>query len=147
METGQAVQTSQSAAPGALQPMTKPKSIGGWLLFFCLGTILFTPLTLLKEAVGSKLLQVHIVDGVLICASLAAGIAVATVSNKAKLFVRIYFLFWLIMGGRFLLNVLTAEELDITRILLAVRPTLYVVVWALYFRSSKRVKETFGENW
>ena len=117
------------------------------MLLFCFGTIILTPMALLAEINRSKLVQVYVVDSVLICASLAAGIAVASVSSRAKLFVRIYFLLWLIMAARYFLAVLGTGELNSTRIAPAVGTTLYVFVWALYFRSSKRVKETFGENW
>ena len=74
MEIEQAAQTPDSAAKDSLQPMTKPKSIGGWLLLFCFGTIIGTPVRLLAEITGSKLVQVYVVDSVLICASLTAGI-------------------------------------------------------------------------
>ena len=147
MEIEQAAQTPDSAAKDSLQPMTKPKSIGGWLLLFCFGTIIGTPVRLLAEITGSKLVQVYVVDSVLICASLTAGIAVATVSSRAKLFVRIYFLLLVIMAARIFLAVLSMGELDSTRIAAAVGNTLYVFVWSLYFRSSNRVHETFGENW
>jgi hypothetical protein len=145
MEIEQAVQTP--AAKDSPPATTKPKSIGGGMVLFCIGTILLTPMMLLSEVRESKLLWVQVADSVLICASLAAGFAVVSASSRAKLFVRIYFLSLLILAARYFLAVLGMGELDGRRIAPAVRITLYVFVWALYFRSSKRVKETFGENW
>ncbi|HEX7962771.1 MAG TPA: DUF2569 family protein [Terriglobales bacterium] len=143
----EAVQTEQPVPPPAAEMSSRPKMIGGWLLLFCVGTILLLPMDLLQEIRESKHLWVQIYDSALLCASLSAGISLVMVSPRAKVFVRIYFLLLLIIVGLIVVRFLNEGRIGHASVMHIFRTTSYVVIWSLYFRSSKRVHETFGENW
>ena len=121
--------------------------IGGWLVLFCVGTILLLPMDLLQEIRESKHLWVQIYDSALLCASLLAGISLAVGSRRAKIFVRVYFLLLLIIVGLIVVRFLNEGKIGHASVMHIFRTTTYVVIWSLYFRSSKRIHETFGENW
>jgi hypothetical protein len=142
----EAVQTEQFATAHAAEMSATPK-IRGWLLYFCLGAILLNPMFLWNEVMESKHLWVQIYDSALLCASLSAGISIVMVSRRAKVFVRIYFFLLLIIVGLILVRCLNEGRISHASMVHMLRTTSFVVVWSLYFRSSKRVRETFGENW
>jgi len=125
---------------------TKPKRVGGWLVLFCFGTILFSPLMYLAEALGSKDFLTQFFDVLLIPASLVAGISVWRISRRAKIFVRSYFVLVLALAS-ILIGLATAGKMEFEDIKTVTRTSVFVLIGSLYFRTSRRVKETFGENW
>jgi len=100
----------------------------------------------LAEALGSKDFLTRFFDVLLIPASLVAGISVWRISRRAKIFVRSYFVLVLALAS-ILIGLATAGKMEFEDIKTVTRTSVFVLIGSLYFRTSRRVKETFGENW
>ena len=147
-----------SAAPApALEPSsTAPvlpirkdlQGVGGWLLFFCISLVLLGPLAILAETTSSSIDTAGIVLDI---ARASFGVVVAIFIWRVRPLV--FPLLWIYFGIVALIAVLgiigfalTVDQSEPRDLVVPVRSLIYVVIWVLYFRSSQRVRATFGRN-
>lgn len=141
------------SAPGhaVAPPIRKDlQSVGGWLLLFCIGTTIVSPVTVLNALVsaGVEFNPAFLVPAAMAIFGIVVGITVWTRSTMAIPMLRIYFL---VLGGLTLLNlsflVARSHQADIEVAMMAyVRTLIFVAIWAAYFHKSERVRATFGRN-
>jgi hypothetical protein len=130
-------------------PIERPdlEGIGGWLLVFVVG-VGFLALAQLTATFRAPDLFTRILEGNLAGLSAVTVILVAKVKRAAFMWLRIYFV------GRLLFAVLvyigssigSADTQPPARNLVLIRSLLYASVWFMYFKTSKRVRATFGRN-
>ncbi len=144
-----------------------PQGVGGWLLLFCLGLIVFFPLFTLNNLVSSHrtalslasrypgLLVVTLVDGALSLAMVAfsiyAGVSLWRIRPGAVRTAEIYLLCYLCYQGiaavlPYLAGLpsLANRTMSAETAMQAVRALGYVGIWTLYLRKSERVRATYG---
>lgn len=127
-------------------------------MFFCVPLTILSPVSALLSLPRLALHDVSpliIVPLALICFSAFVGINVLMVTKRAITWLQAYFI---ISGGTALFGIgytvalfLSADEeasgVELARTILPyIRILAWVVIWAVYFHKSKRVKATFGRN-
>ena len=146
-------QQPPSLTPGASSEATELRGIGGWLLLFCAGLTVISPLVVVAEAANSK-------DGLTIATDL--GLAALYIytgiglwRTKANYFkwLKVCFVVNLILGVLGILGSIWTQpdslqhELSTSNDLAAsIRSIVGVAIWGSYFRKSKRVRVTYGRN-
>jgi len=156
-QCGQAAKVQLALQPDTVKP--KLKDVGGWLLFFCVSLTILSPvsalLSLPRLALAQDISPLIIVPLILIGFSAFVGINVWMVAKRAMMWLKAYFI---TLGGTALFAIayfatlfLSAdEEASGVELLRTIFPYLrvltWVVIWAIYFHKSKRVKATFGQN-
>jgi hypothetical protein len=117
--------------------------VGGWLMLFVFG-ITFLAMAQVTAALKSEHLFSKIVEFNFAALSIAIAILVGTANKAAIPWLRLYF------ASRIFLAVLLyaggSDSGQLNRNLLLLRSALYVTVWFFYFRTSERVRLTFGRN-
>ena len=167
--------TSNSAMPGSLPPKPQPAApavavderignplcgVGGWLLLFCVGTAILSPLALLADAAQNPTDPLTVIFDVALAGfSAVVGIALWRVIPHSLGLVRAYFIVLLGVGllslavgllsnlGSFALQGRSlASPESVETLFGAIRPAIFAVVWWSYFKKSQRVRLTFGRN-
>lgn len=140
------------------------KGIGGWLLFFCLTLILFTPLQSLKGIMDygnvSKYFQnfpelktfilIDLAMGIpIIIFSIITGILLLQIRQNAVKIAKIYLLTNLLYSIISFIFPFIILPSNLTQVMVGdltkdtVRSIGYVIIWFSYLNASKRVKNTF----
>jgi hypothetical protein len=129
------------------------QGLGGWLSLFFIGIVILGPVLNLRDALTS-----HDKFSLVFCLLFAGyevfiGILIAKYSPKALTHLRIYFVICIVLG---LINIAFASlnSSEASRasyaggsvLAIGFRDIIAAVIWALYFRISKRVFNTFGRN-
>jgi hypothetical protein len=133
-----------------LRPIRKDlQGVGGWLLLFCIGLVVLSPLVTLvlvfnradTDVLGMVLGFVRAAVGVV------AGVFLWNVRPVA------FTLLWIYFGIVALLSVLgfvgfvmNAEQATPQDMIVSIRALIYALAWFLYFKKSERVRATFGRN-
>jgi hypothetical protein len=126
--------------------------VGGWLLLFCIGATVISPLV-----IGAELIQnlndtfVVLVDISVAALSIYTGIAVWRVRPDAFRMLKIYFvviavLAALSIAGSFVSKSDPSKGAPDDFMAVGLRSLVAVIIWGLYFHKSRRVKDTFGTN-
>jgi Protein of unknown function (DUF2569) len=135
-----------------LENYSGPKGVGGWLLLFCLGTTILTPVMLLREAMNnSSDLTVVAIDIGLTVLALSTGIALWSHSRYALPLVRAYFIAQLALAVLIILantvgSAAAGPQSSGNFVYQGIRTFLVVALWWSYFHKSERVLATYGRN-
>lgn len=156
-QCGQAAKAQLMPEPARVKP--KLKDVGGWLLFFCISLTILSPiaalLSLPKLALAQDINPWIIVPLILIGFSAFVGINTWMISKRAMMWLKAYFI---AVGGTALFAIAyymtlffsAEEDASLAELMMTIFPYLrmltWVVIWAIYFHYSKRVKATFGQN-
>lgn len=156
-------------APGpSLAAQPQYKGVGGWLLLFCIGATILSPLIIAVRTIAlwadtatldilpayrTIVLATTIANVVIVAAALNAGIALWRVRPGALTAVKWFFLvlglailalypvvFALQLEPTVMAGAITGQTID------AVRAGIFILIWWLYFKKSKRVLATYGRN-
>ena len=124
------------------------EGVGGWLLLFCIGTTMITPVVAIFTAASSRDLSVWLVELGLASLAIFTGISLWAGRKNALRLVKIYFIVLLCLAALALLgsSSTTTDPSHLEGTPAAVRTLSTVVIWGLYFKKSKRVRNTFGHN-
>ena len=123
-----------------LEMENKYKGVGGWLLLFCVGLTILSPLNLLLEiSKESGFTFVVIFDICLICFCIYTGFCLWTVRPNAVKLAKIYLIILFIIGILAIIGSKSSEEYGVS-----FRTILASIIWFSYFYKSKRVKATYG---
>jgi|SRR5579884_240387 hypothetical protein len=122
------------------------RGIGGWLLLFCIGMTIISPLISLGH-IGNNPPK----NGLVIVAILAlcsfqvyTGISVWRIHPQALKLVKAFFIVWLGLNSLWLLvSIARGQPKDVGQ---AITGLAVLSIWLLYFKNSKRVRATFGSN-
>jgi hypothetical protein len=130
-----------------------PSGVDGWLLFFCIGLTIFSPLTILmRTSTGWHFFSRYLVDDLRVLYGMVVGAALWLARPISLMLLRIYFI---IAAGVAVLGVLnvvaTALRMHESLFLLpgftgALEYSGIIVLWFAYFRKSVRVRNTYGSN-
>ena len=150
---------SDAAAPAvasalAETPPSRPirrdlQGVGGWLLFFCIGMVVLSPLVTFVQVINgaNNEVLVMLLEFPRVTIGVVAGIFLWNVRPVA------FTLLWIYFGIVTMFAVLgiigfaaKPDPANPQDLLLTVRSLIYVFVWFLYFRRSERVRATFGRN-
>ena len=131
-----------------------PSGVGGWLLFYCIGLSILTPLMGLAQF--SILLHFlnyeYVLDFMRVIYGTVVGIVLWMKRPIAIFLLRIYFI---VIAGTLLLGVLRLVALSLrthtsialvqgfTRVIAQIG---FSILWFAYFRKSERVRNTYGAN-
>lgn len=131
-----------------------PSGIGGWLLLYCLGLSILTPLIGMAEL--SVLLRFlnyeYVVDFIRALYGTVVGIVLLTKRPIAIFLLRIYFI---VTAASLLLTLLRMiafalrphSSMALARGVTAVMVQAgFSILWFVYFRKSERVRNTYGAN-
>jgi hypothetical protein len=145
--------------PDAAKPVVDERlgnplwGVRGWLLLFCVGAAILSPLFLLAEAAENAGDPVTVVFDIALAGfSVFTGISLWRVSSYALSLVKAYFITFLVIGFLGLLGSLVPKGHSVAdpefaeTLLGAVRPIVFVMIWWSYFKKSQRVRLTFGRN-
>jgi hypothetical protein len=142
-------------AQGPAYPFTSPArqryaEVGGWILFFCAVHVVIGPIRLWSHHSATPtatdwLYRALVVFGVV------AGVLLVTRAAYALDVLKIYFLAAFLLNAIVLLQVMrgVTGAFDDGSMTIGGRPLGGVVsttIWFLYFRTSQRVKATYGRN-
>lgn len=118
--------------------------VRGWLLLFCIGTVIVGPIILLAGGATATLENPGAwAAGFLVVASgVAAGVSVWTRRRNALRFVKVYLVFLFGLGILGLIGSVAGGGPATS----SAGGLVGAVIWASYFRKSKRVKATLGAN-
>lgn len=146
MPENSAVQLEQREITVARQ---EPYGVRGWLFVFCLSATFLTPLIVLGQLPPNSKPNIWTLLILAIAAfSMVTGINLWRVSEKAIAILRAYFIFLVVFEiYTIVYNYTVLGQHDVLHHLaLGARDLLSVVIWALYFHLSDRVKNTYGVN-
>ncbi len=125
--------------------------VRGWLLFFCVMLTIITPIFYIF-----LVLRLHssidiLLHSTLIALSVYAGIMVWRVRPSALQWVTIYLVASVafVLGNLILAmqtGVMATVEQSQDQILGSVRGLIGPIIWAFYFKKSRRVRATYGRN-
>lgn len=136
-----------------------PSAVGGWLLFFCIVLTFVIPITTVYSTVmalrsGLDVFGLVYEFALLALAgfSFAAGVSLWLVLPNAVAIARLFLIaravFALLVFGRLLFVTRGSSDLDPNLILdILVRPLLFAAVWHSYLARSKRVQETYPQDY
>jgi len=148
-------ETAAEALPVAQQATPELRGVGGWLLFFCIGLIFVAPLADVADIVKQPSnMFVVVFDLGLAAFAIYTGVAVWQVQGRALRAVKIYFVVVIILAVVTILLSIFVDTKGVGAnspslsedIIAAGRSLAYVTIWWSYFRSSERVRATFGSN-
>jgi hypothetical protein len=140
------------------------RGTGGWLLLFCIGTAILSPLELLAEAILRPLGPLDIailrplglLNVALTALAIYTGVALWRVRPNALGLVKAYFISLVCWAVLEVISGLSAQqsaqisyinyEVAGREVAGGVAQIITVVIWWFYFKKSKRVKATFGRN-
>jgi hypothetical protein len=130
-----------------------PQGLGGWLSLFFIGMVILGPLLNLLDALNSHDNFSRIFCLLFAGYEIFVGVLIAKSSARAIMHLRIYFGICILLG---ILNIAysAANPMAASQATYAgesvsttgSRDLIAAIVWALYFRTSKRVFNTFGRN-
>ncbi len=139
-----------AAREGLLDP--EPKGVAGWLLFFCISLVFFTPFLWFIQ-ISARASDLGILDFcnlTRVVFGVVVGIALWIERPAALILLKAYFLIVMsIMIAtmvRFFAVGVPIEIIAGTHLSWFIRNAIYLFLWGLYFHSSQRVKATFGRN-
>ena len=131
-----------------------PSGIRGWLLLFCFIVLLLAPFRLLVEASEAGWLAAAF-DVALALFSVYVGICLVRQSRRALPLLKAYFIVLLglallvvaagVAVALFVLRPATAI-LQLELAYSGVQTAVFVGIWWMYFRRSRRVRYTYGRN-
>jgi uncharacterized protein DUF2569/zinc ribbon protein len=132
---------------------TELRGVGGWLLLFCVGLTVISPLFVLAEAVNSKDIPTIAIDLGLAALYIYSGIGLWRVKTDSFKWLKVCFVVNLILGLLGILGSIWTQPDSLEHKLSSsndlasgARPIIGVVIWWSYFRNSKRVRATYGRN-
>ena len=119
--------------------------VGGWLLLFCAGVTIITPLVLLAQIAGNPQNGFVVIISLMLCAfSVYVGTSLWRIRPQALKLVKIYFIVTLGLALLALVGSIAGnQQKDLVR---AIDGLIAVAIWWSYFKKSKRVKATLGRN-
>ena len=144
----------ESTAESAFSSQSAPdplRGVQGWLLLFCLGITFVQPIALLLSSENVVEAGFNLSLGTF---SVYTGISLWRRTGNALRLVKIYFIVVLILAalaiasGIMTLTATPASEPPSQDNLLTIgiRMLIGVAIWWSYFKKSKRVKATYGDN-
>jgi hypothetical protein len=132
-------------------PNQKLVGVRGWLLFFCIGLTIFSPLYILTDV--TKELQIGAsnavaLDLIQLCLSIMVGVMLWTRNSYAVTAARIYLAAMLVLSGGCLAIVLAAgtsiTSMQPDDVKAVVQNVVGSLIWLAYLQFSKRVRLTFA---
>ena len=145
--------SSQQRAPvlSNLENYSGPEGVGGWLLLFCLGTTILTPVMLISEvARNANDFTVVAIDLGIAALAVSTGIALFARSRYALHLVRAYFIAQLVLAALIILantvGPAAGSRAPGNFMFQGIRTILVVALWWSYFKKSERVHATYGRN-
>ena len=133
------------------------EGVWGWLLFFCLILTVLAPILAIEEGSSGSLL-IDVTVGLKVFFGVFVAINLWSRGDYALTLLRIYFVIGVGLAIlRFLItmaavvmyahgNQTNAGEAAIFRLIAYLVGLVILAAWIAYFRSSKRVKATYGSN-
>ena len=121
---------------------------GGWLIFFCFGTCIGTPIWFAKEYLHPHLFfnWLAVLSAIPTLLGLVGGMMLAFENPQALVLLRLFFVSLLVKSAAWLSLLLIRSGNHQTYLMISLRTLLYVVIWSLYFLKSVRVRNTYGRN-
>ena len=126
-----------------VQPVFKMDTVGGWLLFYCVCSVIFLPLWMLVDLPKGPLWVALLLlpSGIL---QVGSGLLLWRRNPKGLRWVRWGLLYVLALFLLFLL--LSLVSLNPVTILYCVVSSAPSIIWWKYFRQSQRIHDIFGHN-
>lgn len=138
---------------GVSSQATGLRGVGGWLLLFCVGLTVISPIIVVAEAVNSK-------DGLIIATDLGlaalyiyTGVGLWRTKTNSFKWLKVCFVVNLILGALAILGSIWTQSGPLedhfsssNNLTAGIRAVIGVVIWWSYFAKSKRVKATYGRN-
>jgi hypothetical protein len=141
------VQPVVGQPPQVLTPeLMKLNGVDGWLAWFCGILILLQPIRFLGAAAKATDTLTIVLELMLAALSITTGIIIAKRKQAAFLWLKWYFGIIVGLSVVGFLGSLGDSQQTGAAIIEFVGGALPVIIWALYFRKSKRVLATFGRN-
>ncbi|HEV2112701.1 MAG TPA: DUF2569 family protein [Terriglobales bacterium] len=134
------------------QPQSKLNGVKGWLLWFCIALIVIQPILNFVEALGEGFdAGAFVLAWLLTGVSVPTGIAIIQRWKSTFTWLKWYFGIYAGVLALALIGTFSGsanvESKDTQQAITAlVRGAIYILVWVSYFRTSKRVRATFGCN-
>jgi hypothetical protein len=129
--------------------------VGGWLLFFCISLTILDPLYSVIQAIGDpRISQNGLAIVMILCIagfSIYTGFLLWKVRPDALKVLKGYFIFLFALAcigilGSFAVSFTTDTLTAIESLATQAARLVSVAIWALYFKKSRRVRNTFGRN-
>jgi uncharacterized protein DUF2569 len=139
--------------PAVSNEATQLRGVGGWLLLFCAGLTVISPLIVLAEAANSKDIPSIAIDLGVAALYIYTGIGLWRVKTDSFKWLKVCFVVNLILGLLGILGSIWTQPDSLEQKLSSsndlasgARPIIGVVIWWSYFGNSKRVRATYGRN-
>jgi hypothetical protein len=133
-----------------LRPIRKDlQGVGGWLLLFCIGLVVLSPLVTLALVINAPNTDALAMALEFVRAALGVVVGILLWNIRPVAFT----LLWIYFGIIALFSVLgivgfvmNAEQTAPQDLIVSIRALIYVLAWFWYFKKSERVRATFGRN-
>jgi len=164
---------SSTSSMQAEQPLSKtsygPTGVGGWLVFFCVGLTILGPLFSLGQmgngweqaqpafsrfpAIKSVLIWEYLGSSAILIYGFIVGCMIWSGSSQGRAIARRFLLirlFGFIGVEVIAINMMVGLPSDVTTAGIVgvggalIREVVYFIIWWLYFKMSKRVRNTYG---
>jgi hypothetical protein len=128
------------------------RGVGGWLLLFCVGLTMVAPALAVFRAFQSLVLMSVALQLLIASYQLYVGVLLWKMTPNALGTLKVYFIVVAVLGGLCIVAagaVLTVPRLSAFSVRFlwdGVRTLVSTGIWWMYFRESRRVRNTYGRN-
>ncbi len=120
--------------------------VRGWLLFFCVISVLYFPAEVLNHFAQAPKGIYAAIRSILAALSFNAGVRLFFIKASGIEWVRLFFVLRLIVGIVLLWGIMQSAGIATDRFFTELATLGSLIAWWSYFRYSRRVRVTYGRN-